>query len=476
MATSAISALGAGSGIDVKALAQSLVDTEKAPRKEAIDKKIAKSEARISGYSAIRFVLDQLKTAFQGLNNKADFNSLSVSNSQTAAFSAIGTSSASSGSHSIVVKTLATAQRSASTAYTTSTESLSSSDITLSLTVGTNTTETITVAAASATPEGITEAINAANLGVSAQLIETDSGFQILTTGATGVDNAFTLTSSGVTASDGLSFSVVSGQTASDATLTVDGLSVTRSSNTISDVISGVTLNLYAATTSSTSDGTTTYTAAALNLTRDTSAVKEKLQTLVSAYNDVESVLKDAYNKDSKVEGYGASLVGDSTVQTIRNQIRSMVTSNTTASTDNILALRDLGISINASGKLELNETKLDTAFTSYFSEVVTMLSNDIGTEYVESTAVAGIAGDAISTLTSLLANDGILLTQSTNASDRIDEFELQLEKLEARMTLLLARYNKQFGAMESVVGQSNSLRTSLTSTFEGMMATYTQG
>ena len=113
MATSAISALGAGSGIDVKALAQSLVDTEKAPRKEAIDKKIAKSEARISGYSAIRFVLDQLKTAFQGLNNKADFNSLSVSNSQTAAFSAIGTSSASSGSHSIVVKTLATAQRSA---------------------------------------------------------------------------------------------------------------------------------------------------------------------------------------------------------------------------------------------------------------------------------------------------------------------------------------------------------------------------
>jgi flagellar hook-associated protein 2 len=168
--------------------------------------------------------------------------------------------------------------------------------------------------------------------------------------------------------------------------------------------------------------------------------------------------------------------VGDSTVQTIRNQIRSMVTSNTTASTDNILALRDVGISINASGKLELNETTLDTAFTSYFSEVVTMLSNDIGTEYVASTDDAGIAGDAINTLTTLLANDGILLTQSTNASDRIDEFELQLEKLEARMTLLLERYNKQFGAMESVVGQSNSLRTSLTSTFDGMMATYTKG
>ncbi len=116
MATNAISALGAGSGMDVKALATSLVDAEKAPRKDIIDKKISKSEAKISGYSAIRYVLDQLKTAFEGLNNQSDFNGVKVFNSQTAAFSATGSAAAAAGSHSIIVKSLAAAQRSVSDA------------------------------------------------------------------------------------------------------------------------------------------------------------------------------------------------------------------------------------------------------------------------------------------------------------------------------------------------------------------------
>ncbi len=74
MATDTISALGAGSGVDVKALATSLVDAEKAPRKAAIDAKIKKSEGGISGYSAIKFVLSDLKTAFANLKDQSDFN------------------------------------------------------------------------------------------------------------------------------------------------------------------------------------------------------------------------------------------------------------------------------------------------------------------------------------------------------------------------------------------------------------------
>jgi len=73
------------------------------------------------------------------------------------------------------------------------------------------------------------------------------------------------------------------------------------------------------------------------------------------------------------------------------------------------------------------------------------------------------------------LSNTGILVSQSKNAAKRIDEYKEQLAKLNDRMTLLLARYNKQFSAMESIVGQSKSLQTSLTSSFEGMMATYTK-
>ena len=85
MATSSIvNTLGAGSGIDVKSLAQSLVDAEKTPKKERIDAKIAKSEARISGYSAIKFALSDLKNAFAKLNDASDFSSIKTANTQPA--------------------------------------------------------------------------------------------------------------------------------------------------------------------------------------------------------------------------------------------------------------------------------------------------------------------------------------------------------------------------------------------------------
>ena len=66
------------------------------------------------------------------------------------------------------------------------------------------------------------------------------------------------------------------------------------------------------------------------------------------------------------------------------------------------------------------------------------------------------------------------MTTQTSSANSRIAEYKKQLDKLEERMTELLARYNKQFGAMQTIVGQSKSLGASLTSTFDGMMAAYT--
>jgi flagellar capping protein FliD len=86
----------------------------------------------------------------------------------------------------------------------------------------------------------------------------------------------------------------------------------------------------------------------------------------------------------------------------------------------------------------------------------------------------AGTAGEAVKKLTALLDTSAALTTQSTNLSTKIASYQKELAALEDRMTAMLARYNKQFAAMESMVGQSKSLQTSLKSTFEGMMASYT--
>jgi flagellar capping protein FliD len=84
------------------------------------------------------------------------------------------------------------------------------------------------------------------------------------------------------------------------------------------------------------------------------------------------------------------------------------------------------------------------------------------------------VAGEAVKKLTNLLDANAPLTTQSSNLTTKISAYKKQLADLDTRMTALLARYNKQFASMESIVGQSKSLQTSLKSTFEGMMAAYT--
>ena len=109
-----VNTLGAGSGIDIKGLAQSLVDAEKTPKKERIDAKIAQSEAKITGYGAIKFALSELKTAFGKLNDASDFGSIKPSNTQAAAFGVTAGTTAEAGSYSIEVLQTALAQRTAS--------------------------------------------------------------------------------------------------------------------------------------------------------------------------------------------------------------------------------------------------------------------------------------------------------------------------------------------------------------------------
>jgi flagellar capping protein FliD len=108
------------------------------------------------------------------------------------------------------------------------------------------------------------------------------------------------------------------------------------------------------------------------------------------------------------------------------------------------------------------------------FDNVVTLLTSNQEKLSVTSALPAGAAGEAVKKLTNLLDVSGAITAQSNNLTKKITDYRKELTALDARMTALLTRYNKQFATMESVVGQSKSLGTSLKSTFEGMMAAYT--
>ena len=329
---------------------------------------------------------------------------------------------------------------------------------------------TIAVAADATTPAGIVAAINSANLGVTAQLINTGNiatPYRIMVTGSTGASNAFSLTSLSANNTEvaGISFGKKL-QSAQDAVFNVDGMAMTSSKNTVTDAIAGTTLNFTSTTTAG--------VPASLVFSRDTSSVSTKLDALVTAYNDANTMLGVVSDPKSTVETYGATLVGNSIVSTVRSQIRSMITSNSTTPSGGLTALRDIGFTIDQKGVLSIDKTKLDSALQNNFDNVVTLVTGNRENQSKYSVLPSGAAGEAVKKLTTLLDPSGALTTQSTNLTNKITDYKKQLADLDTRMTALLARYNKQFATMDSLVGQSKSLQTSLKSTFDGMMATYT--
>jgi len=569
-AAAVVSALGAGSGIDTKSLANSLIAAEKAPRETAINRNITKNESLVSGFAAVKYALTNLKTAFDDLKDRSDFKSISATNSNTSAFTATTTSGADSGNHSVLVNSLATAQRNTgtvgfassttainsgsaislavdiaqsstgTTGFASSTTAINggaamtltlggtafSSGVTVAVAAGDDTpagivdainnaglsvtaslvntgdatapykvvvtgtagsdyaftvsssasgidfdttiqsasTSTITIDAGSDTPAGVVDAVNNAGTGLSAQLVNTGDAstpYKVVLTGASGKYNAFSVTSS-VSA---LNFDT-SLQTASDASLTVDGIAITSSSNTVSGAISGVTLNLLS----------TNSTAATVSLTNDTSAAKTKITALVTAYNDAMDLLDEITNPKSTLETYGGTMVGNSSVNAIRNTLRTLVTddSSTASASGTLTALRDIGVEINSKGRLTTNSVTLDLALNFDFANTVTLLSGNQENQSVYDTEDSGLAGDASKSLITMLSSTGTVAKESANATTRIEKYQDDLTALEDRMAMLLTRYTKQFAAMDSIVGQTRSTQTGLTSTFAGLMAMYT--
>ena len=335
---------------------------------------------------------------------------------------------------------------------------------------GTQFSNTIAVAASATTPAGIVAAINSASLGVTAQLINTGNiatPYRIMVTGASGESNGFSLTSlkSGGGGVTSVSFGKTL-QAAQDAAFNVDGMDMTSSKNAVTDAIAGVTLNLTGITTAN--------VPANLVFSRDTSSISTKLNALVTAYNDANTMLGVVSDPKSTVETYGATLVGNNIVSSVRSQMRQLISNSSSTPGGGLTALRDIGFTLDQTGVLSIDKTKLDSALKNNFENVVTLVTGNRENQSKFSVLPSGVAGEAVKKLTALLDTTAPLTAQSTNLTTKISSYKKQLADLDTRMTSLLARYNKQFAAMESMVGESKSLQTSLKSTFEGMMSAYT--
>jgi flagellar capping protein FliD len=123
---------------------------------------------------------------------------------------------------------------------------------------------------------------------------------------------------------------------------------------------------------------------------------------------------------------------------------------------------------------MTLDNTKLDSVLTSNYDDVAKLMSNNLEGVSTFYQAAAGLAGDAVRHLSDMVSSTSSLSTQAANQTTSIANYKKDLLKLDDRMTKILARYTQQLSTMDSIVGQTKAMQTSLTNTFAGMSAMYT--
>ena len=326
-----------------------------------------------------------------------------------------------------------------------------------------NAATTTTINVATDTPAGIVSAINAANTGVTATLVDTGTAgnnYRIVLAGQTGSNGVFTLTS---TPDLGFHDTANALQTAQDSVMNFEGLDITRSSNDISDVIDGATINLVS----------TTSTAVRLNITNDKSTLKTNLQGMVDTYNGLNTLFTTATSTTSESE-LGGSLADDtSMVRFLRDQIRTSIFADSSTKSGNISAMRDLGISVDKSGTMTFTAATYDAAVLASYDDIVTMLTADTSNESLFTTSSKGLSQDIATALEAFTDSDGIVTTRSTNATTALADHKEELTKLEARMESVYQRYLTQFTAMESLMASMDATKDYLTGQLESLSKAY---
>ena len=326
-----------------------------------------------------------------------------------------------------------------------------------------NAPTTTTINVATDTPAGVVSAINAANTGVTATLISTGTGannYRIVLAGQTGSGSVFTLTSN-----PDLGFHETANtlQSAQDSILEYEGLTLTRSSNSVSDVIEGATINLMGTSASE----------VRLAIANDRSTLKTNIQDMVSNYNSLLTSLDNFIAVDSDTEMAGALSEDGALVRFLKDKIRSAVFNDSSTPSGNISAMRDLGVSVNRYGAVTFTEATYDAAVLSNYDNIVTMLTADTSNANLFASGNKGLAQDIATALEDLTDATGVVTVREATAVTDKSNHEDALIKLEKRMDVIYNRYLTQFGAMEGLMATLDSTKNYLTSQFESLAKAY---
>ena len=397
--------------------------------------------------TALQQLSTQLQTLLTDANDLTDplgsLAAMTTSVSDSSVLSAAAGSGAATGSHSITVSSLATTSSYYSDELATSSTTFATGSLTLQ--VGSGTATTITVDSTNNTIAGLAAAINAANLGVTANVV-TDSGGARLTlvSNSSGAAGNITISSN----TTGLSFNL--GSSGVDAALTVDGIPIDSSSNTVTGDIPGVTLDLLSRTSSPVT----------LQVSPDTSQAATAINNFVSDYNTVISAINSQLSYDTTT-GTPGTLLGDPSVELVQSTLLSDAAASVTGN-GAISSLASLGITMNNDGTLTVDNSQLNNALSGNFQAVQNFFQ----------TASTGFAQQFSSDLTNLTGpTKGAIATDlnGINSSigslqSEISDFQANLSTEQQYLTTYYSQINATLQSLPSLLATINAQLSSLKS------------
>ena len=245
----------------------------------------------------------------------------------------------------------------------------------------------------------------------------------------------------------------------------IDGLKVVSNNNTITNAISGVTINLNAVSKVESAGPPAVYATSLLEIKPDTGALKEKLTSFVTNYNKVMEWILSGYEEfggdttiddDPETEDLlGSVLRGDSTIQGVKRGLQNVLSSvvNTTGS---LHVMSELGITTKLNGTLLQDNTKMDAALADNFDGVVSLLAGE--------GEVDGIMKKFNYYMLNVTSGTtGMYAIKKSNYDLNIKRLDTQISNMEPRMEAREATLRAQYSAMETLVSGLNSQGTFLT-------------
>ena len=466
---STISSAGIGSGLDVNAIITQLLAIERQPI-DALKVKSRQIDTQLSEFGKLKGLISTFRDAALKLTRDETWSLATGTSSDATAVGVAVRSGAALGSYSLEVQSLAASQTLASGVFAGSTATPGAGTLRIELgawdsgsafTPKSGATAVDITVTATDTLTDVRDKINAAGAGVTATIFTDASGSRLLMrSSTTGAQNGFrtTVTDGDGNPADAAGLSALAydpsasiaqmtrTETAADAAATLNGLAVASASNTLTDIVDGVTLTL----------GKVTTAPVEVKVVQDSAGMKTAVQDFADAYNALNTLLASELKYDAASKT-GGPLQGDSTAVAMQRQLRTMMGTSSGASTL-FSRLSDVGLAVQRDGSIAVTATKLDTALADV-AEMKKLFANvDAGVPANNGLARQfRLLGDA------MLGVDGPISSRTEGLTMRKDFNADQQERLETRVAMTEKRLRAQYTALDEMMGKLTGLSAYVT-------------